>query len=407
MYNPLSDMNLGFGSGFSLNLSSCDTRSGKLLLSSGEEYHIDSRPLTVKQKKLKNFILKKTDENHCTIIHKSGLVKLLSLHKEVYVPSRITAPDGRGLTLTWDSVYTPARLSKVTDDDGTVLYTVTYPNDMLATTKFSVLPDDADSGYSMVFRFNNDHLFSVTSNYRLISGLTIPTGRKEKVDYYTDTGMQFPEIAGLPDLPCVYRHTLVHGGGQPASITLWEWTQRNYLGKDAGLNQWQPDSDMMLNVLLPDYQYGSTARLMDTDGNTVLSTVTRRYNSYHLQVSETTLRSGKTYLKATEYHARPGASFEEQPAQFALPLIQTESWDDGSGVAPRMRVTQTWFDEAGNPQRQEAPDGTVTEYVYYPAEGESDACPADPYGFTCWLKSKTATPRQIYGDEPVSVSVNT
>ncbi|KMJ43879.1 type IV secretion protein Rhs, partial [Xenorhabdus khoisanae] len=426
MYNPLSDVNNGFGSGFSLNFSSCDTRTGKLQLSSGEEYRVDTRTMVVKQKKLKNFILKKTDDTHCLIIHKTGLTELLSLIREVYVPTRITAPDGRGLTLTWNSTFSPARLAQVTDDEGTVLCTITYPNESVGSTKFTLQPDD-DAGFSIVFRFTNEYLISVISqaseqalvwsfayddvgperNYRAITEITSPTGLKEKAEYYTDSGMKFPEIAKLPDLPCVYQHTVIPGSGQPPSITLWTWTQKNYLGRDAGLNQWQPDTDGMLNILLADYQYGSTEKMVDIDGSTALKTITRRYNSYHLQVSETTLRDGKIYSLTTEYHATPNVTFDNQPAQYALPISQTESWDDGSGAAPCTRITRTQFDGAANPLHQETPDGTVTEYIYYPAKGEDGRCPADPYGFTRYLKSITVTPRQVQGDEPTTVTTST
>ncbi|WP_211284372.1 hypothetical protein, partial [Xenorhabdus stockiae] len=62
-------------------------------------------------------------------------------------------------------------------------------------------------------------------------------------------------------------------------------------------------------------------------------------------------------------------------------------------------MTRTEFDAAGNPTLQIAPDGTRTEWVYYPAKGEvrrSDddcyGCPADPHGFVRYVKSKTVTP---------------
>lgn len=426
-YSPLLLQNEGFGTGFSLNLTRYDTNTGKLTLGTGEEYRISSDDFSVRQKKLKNFILKKTDEKSCQVIHKSGLIEYLSLRKSVYVPTRIKAPDGRGLTLTWSSDYSSPRLTRITDDDDATLCSVTYPDASVASTHFYLLPNDNMSGYGIIFHFTNEHLVRVTSNaddpvlewafdyddvgpkknYRAITGLTSPTGLKEKVTWYTDRGMEFPEAAALPALPCVHQHILIPGGGQPRSTTQWSWTQKNYLGKDAGLNQWQPDTDSMLNILLTDYKYGSTATMLDSDGNTVLSTVTRRYNSYHLQVSETTSRGGKTYAQLTEYHAKPGVAFSNQPAQFALPVSQTESWDDGSSAEPRVRTTFTKFDESGNPLYQETPDGTITEYVYYPADGEGNVCPPDPHGFIRWVKSKKVTPAQIRGDEPVSVTVST
>ncbi|WP_148251451.1 RHS repeat-associated core domain-containing protein [Raoultella terrigena] len=426
-YSPLSSVNEGFGTGFTLNLTRYDTDTGKLLLSTGEEYRVSSSGDTVKQKKLKNFIFEKKGEGTCRVIHKSGLVETLSLIGTVYVPTGITAPDGRGLELVWNAAYKPARLARVTEDDGAILCSVTYPDESVATTQFSLLPYDGNAGYSTVFKFTNELLVRVTShadapalvwtfdyddvgpqkNYRTLTGLTSPTGLTEKVAYYSDNGMEFPDIAGLPALPCVYQHTLIPGGEQPESITRWTWTQKNYLGHEAGLNQWQPDTDGMLNILLSDYQYGSTAERIDTDGRSVLSKVTRRYNSYHLQVSETTVRDGKTYSQATEYYAKPGVAFNDQPAQYALPVSQTESWEDTSGASPRTRVIFTEFDEAGNPLYQETPDGTVTKYEYYPADGEGNNCPADPYGFTRWLKSRTVTPRQVKGDEPVTRIVST
>lgn len=426
-YSPLSLHNEGFGIGFSLNLTRYDTNTGKLTLGTGEEYRVSSSDFSVKQKKLKNFIFRKMDEKSCQVIHKSGLTEYLTLRKSVYVPTRIITPGGRGLTLKWSSDYPYPRLTQIIDDENAVLCSVTYPDDSVASTHFYLLPDDNISGYGVIFHFTNEHLVRITSNadypmlkwifdyddvgpkknYRAITGLTSPTGLKEKVIWYADRGMEFPESAGLPALPCVHQHILIPGGGQPQNTTQWSWTLKNYLGKDAGLNQWQPDSDSMLNILLTDYQYGSTATMLDSDGNTVLSTVTRRYNSYHLQVSETTLRGGKTYSQITEYHAKPGVTFNDQPAQFALPVSQTESWDDSSSAEPRLRTTFTRFDESGNPLYQETPDGTITEYVYYPADGESDACPPDPHGFIRWVKSKKVTPAKIKGDEPESVTVST
>ncbi|AST67374.1 type IV secretion protein Rhs [Kosakonia cowanii] len=426
-YSPLSTANEGFGMGFTLNLSRYNTDTGKLVLFTGEEYRVNANGVGIKQKKLKNFLFRKQNDGSYLLIHKCGLIEHLTRRKSLYVPSHITAPDGRGLNLTWSSNYPSARLTQVTDDDGKILFTISYPANSSGSVIFFMLPDDVDMGYKVTFTFTNEHLVRVTSNadepalvwtfdyadvgpnknFRVITGLTSSTGLKEKVTWYTDRGMEFPDIAGLPALPCVHKHMLMPGGGQPECTTEWTWTKKNYLGKDASMNQWHPDSDEMLNTLLNDYFYGSTANVLDTDGSTVLSTTIRRYNSFHLQVSETTVRDGKTYSLTTQYYAKPGVAFDKQPEQYALPVSQTESWDDGSGAQPRTRATLMRFDNEGNLLRQETPDGTVTEYAYYPADGEGNACPADPYGFVRWLKKKTVTPPQIRGDEPVSVTLTT
>ncbi|QLK87599.1 hypothetical protein E3U36_04555 [Arsenophonus endosymbiont of Aphis craccivora] len=189
-------------------------------------------------------------------------------------------------------------------------------------------------------------------------------------------------------------------------MTNWTYTQKNYLGKDAGFNLWQPDKDQMLNFFLPDYQYGSTEQRLDADGH-ILCQVTRRYNAYHLLASEKTVREGKTHLSETQYYAKAGVKFDDQPTQHALPKTKKETWSEPGekgGTASRAVVTRYQFDEFGNPVRQEAPDGTISEYTYYPAEGEGSNCPADPYGFTRYVKSQSLTPLQKSGREPKNMT---
>lgn len=429
MYSPLSTANpTGFGIGFRLNLSQYDKNTGQLLLSTGEEYRVDSNG-RVKQQKLKTFVFKKADKNTYQVIHKSGLIERLSLRSgEIYVPTQIASAEGRTLHLSWDSQFSPARLTQVTDDDGHILCAVAYPDKNSGFTRFTHLPDSVDLSYKIIFEFINDRLKSVTSDavdpalvwsfdyddvgsqarYRAITAVHSPTGLTETVSYHTQTAdsMAFPEIANLPPLPCVHRHTVIPGGEQPPSVTNWTYTQKNYLGKDAGFNLWQPDKDQMLNFFLPDYQYGSTEQRLDADGH-ILCQVTRRYNAYHLLASEKTVREGKTHLSETEYYAKAGVKFDDQPTQYALPKMQKETWSEPGekgGTAARTVVTHYAFDEFGNPVSQKAPDGTLSEYTYYSAEGEGSNCPADPYGFTRYVKSQSLTPLQKSGREPKNMT---
>lgn len=432
-YSPLSSIDDGFGRGFALNLTRYDTRSRQLLLSTGEEYRISSSGDAVRQKKSGNFIFEKTNNYTYRVIHKSGLVETLSQFGPVAYTTGITDACGRQLHLSWNWSDTMARLSEVfevEDAKRTILCKVACADARVATTTFTVLPGSAESGYDIVFSFGSGALLSVTSRAdtpervwtftydRLnpyvtkwqpgfLTGMTSPTGLKEEVVYPYSEGMAFPDGVGLAPLPRVTLHRLLPGGGQPAVTTQWEWTEENYLGRNLpgrNFSQWQSDTDLMLSGLHFGYVYGSTAKILDASQRRVLCAVTRRYNSFHLQVSESTLRDGKTHSVATEYHARPGATFGEQPDQYLLPVKQTETWND---VRTRTRITRWQFGAAGNPLRQEVPDGVVTEYVWYPAQGEGDACPPDPHGFTRYLKRKTVTPRRVKGDEPATVAVHT
>lgn len=422
-YSALSKVNYGFGNGFRLNLSQYDRNNGQLLLSTGEEYRVGSN-YQVKQQKLKNFIFNKLNDRTCQIIHKSGLIEhLIERTNKIYVVSKIVSADGRTLNFVWHT-FPPARLIAIKDDDQHVLCQINYPNNQSKITLFTVLPNNIERSYNIMFFIKNDFLTQIKNKavdpelvwsfryddigpqnrYRSITEINTPSGLIEKVWYYADEGMDFPEIAKLPPLPCVHRHIIIPGEKQPNIITEWNYTRKNYLGKDANFNMWHPDTDQMLNIFIINNQYGSTEQHMDSNGR-VLCRVTRRYNCYHLLEFEMTNRNGKVHTKSTEYYAKPGVKFDDQPAQYALPKIKTECWSESDKNGTMLKRTiqiRYEFDENGNPIREESPDGTVTEFTYYPSNGEENKCPADPHGFVRYQKMQTITPPQKTGNEFIS-----
>lgn len=425
LYSPLSTINIGFGKGFQLNLSTYNLTTGQLLLSTGEEYR--ATPIgNVKQKKLNNFIFKRLNEDIYQIIHKSGIVESLTLVSgNIYVPFEIINGVGRKLHLKWSLEYTPARLTQISDDSDFVMCKIDYPNSTYAETRLTYWPSSLTLRYEVNFRVVNDQLMTVTTdstnnltwsfeyddigsqrNYRAIVGVKSPTGLEERVNYYSSNSdsMAFPEIAGLASpLPCVQRHELYVGNGQRKSTTLWSYTKKNYLGYDANFNMWHPNEDQMLSILLADYEYGSTADHLDVDGN-ILYTVIQRYNSYHLLTSETTIRGVKKHIKQMEYYAIVNKDFNDQPEQYALPKKQIEKWHNDEADF-RTETTEYEFDEFGNPTRQLTPDGTLSEYTYY--NGEDEDCPADPNGFIRYLKYQCVTPPKISQTEPIKTTTHT
>jgi RHS repeat-associated protein len=424
-YSPLSLRNEGFGKGFALNLTRYDVLTRTLHLSTGEEYLISSNGTSVRQHKFRNFIFEKTDDDSYLITHKSGLVERIIRYNSEFVTTLITTPNMRSMFFDWDASPTlPARLIKVRDVAGVVLCAVTYVSNTPVATTFTVLPDNAESGYNIQFSFQSNNLLSVTThvdktplvwrfsyddislgagNY-IITGRSLPTGQKERVEYNYRGGMAFPDGISLPALPCVSRHTLMPGEGQLSVVTQWEWTKENYLGKNASRIRWLWDADPLLDTLLPEYRYGSTAKTLAADGITVLSSIARRYNSYHLLISERQLRDGKLYQRIMKYYARSGSFFNEQPEQYLLLCSLTELWGEGESI--RKSATYWQFDKEGNMLREEIQDGTIKEHVYYHPGGER-GCPADPHGFTRYLKSTTIKPKSLKGDEPTIESIHT
>lgn len=421
-YSPLSDRDDGFGRGFTFNLTRYDIIERRLHLSTGESYPVSSGGTKVRQHKLRNFITETQDGYISRVIHKSGLVEELVRYGFAAVTGRITTPDGRSLSLQWDwnSRGAGIRLSAVTEyrnGQTTTLCSINYSDNPEQTATFSVLPDDPDSGYKMIFSVRDGVLRSMTSHVAdpaltwtfsydtvlsdpLPCYLTLirhPTGMKESVTYPDDGRAFFPDGVDLPALPRVSIHYLSPGNGQPVTETHWTWTEENYLGRNSpgrSWSDWTPETDLMLDILSPDYYYGSTAKIMD---GVALSTVIRRYNNFHQLVSESTLRDGKTHTVATDYLARSRATMDELPLQYQMPLQQVESWE--ADRRSRYRVTRWRYDGAGNLVKEWSPDGTITEYAWYHPQGEGDDCPADPYGFKRWLKRKKVSPRRIHGDE--------
>ncbi|MFJ8433848.1 RHS repeat-associated core domain-containing protein [Kitasatospora sp. NPDC094019] len=419
-YSPLTSADVGLGQGVSLGLTTFDRAARLLSLSSGEQYKVleTDTDVFLMQKKLDTVRVTKDDDSY-RVVHKSGDVEILTGPDngfDLKVPTALITPAGHSLTLTWDFGNGPLpRLQEVRDESDTLL-TVEYADDVKAT--LNVLPDRSE-GFRVELRFQNDLLAEVLFvgpgvdeplAWSLsaepmgpdglwgswITGVSAPGGMSETVAYRQDeSGHRFPDSAGLPALPCVERYVRAPGGGQPQIEVAYDYTDTNFLGGYSGA-AWDPDQDTLYGIM-SDYSYGSTESV--TCGGST-TTTTRSYNSYHLLTDETTGRDGSSRNVRTDYYAAVGLPFDEQDERFQLPSTRTVTWTGPTG-ATRSEVTLTGFDEAGNPLSRTDPDGTRTDWEYYPTEGSGTDCPPDPYGFSRWLKGVTRTPPSTGFDAPV------
>lgn len=411
-YSPLNNDNSGFGVGFGINNSFINSKTRTLQLSDGETYKLASDGVTVLNKKLDNFFLlpiaPETVRNGYKIIWKSGIVEYLTptSDQRYFIPTRIQSPLGHSINLKWsDSSITP-RLQSIRDAYR-LLVSVHYTN--LAAT-LTLWPDTEEESVFTFSLTNGDYLTSVSREigdgdvwawlfqYTLISaenamrlvGVQYPTGLKEIATYGSTSGLKFPAAANRGWLPVVNKFVRAPGYRQPEIVSTFEYTLQNFLGFNGDFGTWSADSDYLYNTLTG-YTYGSTET---TGSGSQQVSVIRRYNNYHMQVSEET-RSGTTsYRSETEYYARQGVFITQQPANFLLPKSVKETFTDTSlpfGQQSRQQITLTEFDHYGNPTRELTPDGTETETSWYAADGEP-GCPADPYGFVRFLKSKTVIP---------------
>jgi RHS repeat-associated protein len=438
-HTPLSSINEGFGRGFMLNLTRYNSDTGELSLSTGENYRIMSKDSPQMQKRFINFIFKKTETNRYEIIYKSGLIEYLDApaNKVAYV-YKITDNLGRYINLEWknrpqESIY---YLINVRDEDG-ILCKITYPDKSKTDTTLKVLPDRDDCSYDITFSFHpkletetSAALAEIVNNAEapilvwafaydnqkkrtdspLLTTASFPTGLQQEVTYtYGEKAMQFPYEIGLPPLPCVTKHTVKPGGGQPNVTTSWEWTMENYLAFNSNLRMetWQPNKDLMtLLKTKRGYIYGSTAKITDNTNGKVLSTVKRRYNSDHLLITESTLRDGNEYKVDIDYYTSPDTISDQEPTRYLLPKRQTQTWKNNNG-GTHHEIINWVYDKHGNIQREIASDQSSINYIYYPAAGEINKCPESPHGFIRYLKEKRVVPLKIKGDEPDIVTYNT
>lgn len=410
-YHPLDPANIGFGNGFALNLTSYDTDSGTLRLSSGEEYHVTEttgQPVIL-QKKLDNFRLRKAS-NAWEVVWKNGVTEILhgpASPGALKYPVQILSPTGRRLTLTWDHNASTPRLIRI-DDEFRTLLDVQYFG--AVSTLITLFPGTPES-VSLSLMFSNGNLtrlaclatdgepldwtfgYQSVDNYYLLNSCVTPTGLRDEV-YYQSGVMRFPEKAQLPALPAVTLHRRYPGAGQSPVETRWHWSDNCYLGF-GGAADWEPKNDFTFGIAGP-YRYSSTATLVSND---IQLSTTRTYNKFHLQCEEVCRRDGATITTTTTYYADEMTPFSSQPPQFLLPREVSETLTAPDGKT-RTTTTRTTFDESGNLLRQQEHSGVITTYSWYPPEGD-DGCPPDPAGFTRFMKLKTVSyPETEFGKEP-------
>ncbi|WP_349976521.1 sugar-binding protein [Pseudomonas sp. WHRI 8519] len=440
-YNPLNNQDSGFGVGWTLNLTEYVPASNMLTLHTGERYKVvgDSNDYAIPERKLESFHFHVDDAEHFRVVHKTGLVEFLELHgpqsNRVALPVRVEAASGHAITLehTQNPYAENAPCLNQITQAGPPLLTLTYES---ARVLIDLHPG-AGPGGAPLARYElklssqgsparrcidavvlpTDDKASWRFDYReqrglfLLSEVATPSGAVETIAY-DDDGHTFPGGGQLPDpLPRVTRHQIDPGADQPPMITTYDYTSNNFLGYGSGI-QWKDDGEDHLYDSTDQYfTYGSTATqwVLDAEGvEQPLRTITRTFNRFHLLSKQVTNQDEHIQEAETAYHELPGLTFARQPNNFQLPYSTTQRWKRGNQLREEVLITR--YDEHGNltlksevavPRYDaqgkllEAPTLAGTIYIrhsYYPALGEGDDCPPDPYGFVRTTKEETRYP---------------
>lgn len=427
-FSPLTPLDVGFGIGWSLNLSHVDLAAGglgSLRVSSGESYRITgtdaaTNELYMQEQKLRGFRVFSLGANQYRLVHRDGTVEYLG-HPGVgnlRLPTRIETPRGQGVNLKYDGYEGNARLLSVVDDSGRVLVQMEHASGraMLRldaegsgeAARFvlnfearelveMVLPTDEQASWRIMYR-----PVGANADYRCVRELRTPVGAREEVTYHAE-GHGVPGNA-RPPLPRVARHlTFPSNGSEDVLEVSYQWSSNNFLGYNA-LTTWseQEDNLYVLYRSQANYEYWSEATQV---GSGVTRTVKNVYNGLHLLTEQKTTQNAHVLTATTTYHLLAGRPVDQQPAQFQLPKAKTDTWAVGNQRQATEHTT-TDYDEHGNLVKEVATTGVVTAYTYYPGGTGGVGCPADPWGFTRHVKTTTVSPSQ-WGETGAPVLVTT
>ena len=435
-YSPLNTLDSGFGKGWNLQLSQFDPVRRVLSLASGETFEVPrgelGKKLDVPERKLETFHFYDLSATRFRVVHKSGQEEILESQgaDRIALPVQVLNAQGHAITLTYTQYGGLPLLQSVNDSRGTLLRITrngaqvnidVHPESPL-TAQFTLYLQGSDSRLMRVelpastpgnWRFD----YVVVRSLLCISEVHTPVGGVDRVSYTKaggDSGHLFPNNVHEA-LPRVMSLISEPGFGQPNIEVRYDYdldakellpvgkvetvnnqTQTNFLGLNAPGLAWQDDNRDNLYRASNSYRYGSTEMLWDSISNQPLRTITRRFNNFHLLVSERTEQNDHVSRSETQYHLTEGAPFDAQPPYCQLPKVQTSIWEKPkAGGDVRIDEVTTEFDTHGNLTKRANADGTLEESSWYPAVGDGQNCPPDPHGFVRHQRDLTKTPAPL------------
>jgi YD repeat-containing protein len=236
----------------------------------------------------------------------------------------------------------------------------------------------------------------------LLTSVTSPDGLRDAVAYALEA-LVLPEGAPRSHMPAVAERTRISVADPSRVIqkSLYVYQndgpETNFYGYPLVTN-WSTRDDQLLHLEGADaYSYGSTETQYEDDS--LLCTIERNYNHFHLITNEKTTRGNVVQDVVTDYGIEEGIGFEAQKASFQLPhKVTTTCYDKRHEMVKQITFIQSTYDDVGNViERVDSATGIVEASAYYPPEGETSAegivfCPPDPLGKVRRLKRRTSSP---------------
>lgn len=413
-FNPFSNLDDGFGTGWELTLPRIEVSGSDkiLVLADGSRYRIldesGEDDIQLQYKRSNTFRVTKdpASPGGYIVIHKDGRRETLSNNRT----SLITTPDLRTLSLAWHSDQT----FTLTDDKQTTLLSTRWDGDAHCVTTprgvFAFLLNKSNPSCPFLEKVSSRngstdsdlYLFTYTStntSYLLISHYSA------MVNFFQSDDIVYGKLATPPGMPgevhavkSIQQYVKTKNGVNEYLTTSYTYFVSNYLGYPA-VTSWAEKMDNLESL-----PYRFTFGTVEHIGTS--KTTQRRYDKFYLLANDIPLDKKITPADNTQaqgfqydYQLVTTGKIDDQVSTYMLPTVEKHTYSTLSPTAGSLKRTTTRtfeYDDYANLTRMKGEDGIEHEYVYYPASGESSGdsilCPADPDGFVRHLKSLTLRP---------------
>ncbi|MGH8485774.1 MAG: hypothetical protein ACRESP_15370, partial [Pseudomonas sp.] len=394
-FNPINDQDSGFGTGWHLALTQYVPGTRMLTLHTGESFKVTgSGPQpSIREKKLDTFHFHddtEVNKKQYRVVHKSGLVEVLEPFGDrspVALPTQVLAPTGHAIKLSYTLFQGNYCLESIVDGNARQLLKLTYSASPITID----LHPGAGPGGTPYARYTLELLnrqlikvklptdkgswrfeYDTVRNLTCLKKLWTPAGGAEEI-YYEDEGHLLPGAPNRAALPRVTTHLVYPTADQPRLKTTYTYTHfdseagvelnNSFVGTNSGIT-WRDDGEDNLYRTDTSYRYSVTAHHWLGEQQVRKQTLT--YNRYHLMTLQTLEQDGHIEETDLAFHELPGATFEQQPANFQLPHTMTKRWklrDDADKL--RTETATTDYDLHGNLIEEVQPTGIRTTYTYY------------------------------------------
>ncbi|ASV40568.1 type IV secretion protein Rhs [Pseudomonas sp. NS1(2017)] len=404
-----------YGAGWRLENTEFDLATSKLTLLTGEQYQTHGLPsvgrtLVIKDRKLKDLVVKRVGESTLHVIYKDGTIEILGRPSSSgpYKITDIQFENGERLRFSY---FQGGPLERIQNDKGQDLLVLTYIGALLVEAD-ALIDGGRYARTRIVYGNANNQLLRVTVPYDrtqapesvaytfvyrspfrngliAISEVNSPMGGNTLISY-EENGHQY---ANNEYIPRVVGWRQTPGANQPPVGRKYSYSSgTNFTGYPYS-GGFTPGEDNLYRIA-GTYDYWGEETVIDLSNNDAPLCATRMtYNKFHLLTEERVTREGTRATTSFAYNIIPRKLFPDQPANLQLPRQVVKRFEMVAGGSAREEVQTIETDDYGNELSRTEASGVRVERNYYPVAGETGKCPADPHGlFQRFVKQERLVP---------------